>query len=64
MDRLKVYNKKFSTIEELEVIVNNLMIEINNEDINLVEKPIDRLKEEQKYLSSLPPALGNLTRNI
>ena len=54
MDRLKVYNKEFSTIEELEVIVNNLMIEINNEDINLVEKPIDRLKEEQKYLLSLP----------
>lgn len=56
MDRLKVYNKEFNTIEELETIINNLMIEINNEDINLVEKPIDRLKEEQKYLSSLPPA--------
>lgn len=56
MDRLKVYNKEFSTIEELDVIVNNLMIEINNEDINLVEKPIDKLKEEQKYLSFLPSA--------
>lgn len=56
MDRLKVYNKEFSTIEELDVIVNNLMIEINNEDINLVEKSIDKLKEEQKYLSFLPSA--------
>ena len=28
--------------------------EINNEDIIFVEKPIQRLKEEQKYLSSLP----------
>ena len=54
MDRLKVYNKEFVTIEELDDIVNKLMIEINNEDINLVEKPVDRLKEEQKYLSSLP----------
>lgn len=55
MDRLKVYNREFSTIEDLEQIVNKLMEEINNEDINFVEKPIDRLKEEQKYLSSLPP---------
>ena len=54
MDRLKVYNKEFVTIEELDNIVNKLMKEINNEDINFVEKPIDKLKEEQKYLSSLP----------
>lgn len=54
MDRLKVYNKEFTTIEELDDIVNKLMDEINNEDINFVEKPIDRLKEEQKYLSSFP----------
>ena len=55
MDRLKVYNKEFTTIEELDNIVNKLMKKINNEDINFVEKPIQRLKEEQKYLSSLPP---------
>lgn len=54
MDRLKVYNEEFETIEELDKIVNNLMKEINNEDINLIEKPVDRLKEEQKYLLSLP----------
>ena len=54
MDRLKVYNKEFTTIEELDNIVNKLMKEINNEDINFVEKPVQRLKEEQKYLSSLP----------
>ena len=35
-------------------LLNNLMEEINNEDINLIEKPVDRLKEEQKYLLSLP----------
>lgn len=49
-----MYNKEFTTIEELDAIVNNLMNEINNEDINFVEKPVTRLKEEQKYLSSLP----------
>lgn len=54
MDRLKVYNKEFATIEELDDIVNKLMTDINNEDINFVEKPTHRLKEEQKYLSSLP----------
>lgn len=54
MDRLRVYNNEFDTIEELDDIVNNLMTEINNEDINFFEKPIDRLKEEQKYLFSLP----------
>jgi len=54
MDRLKVYNEEFETIEELDKIVNNLMQEINNEDINLIEKPVDKLKEEQKYLLSLP----------
>ena len=54
MDRLKVYNNEFETIEELENIVNNLMTEINKEDINFLERPIDRLKEEQKYLQVLP----------
>lgn len=54
MDRLKVYNKEFDTIEELDQIVKKLMLEINNEDINFVEKPINRLKEEQKYLLPMP----------
>lgn len=54
MDRLKVYNKEFETIEELDKIILNLMNEINNENINLIEKPVDRLKEEQKYLLSMP----------
>lgn len=54
MDRLKVYNKEFTTIEELDDIVNKLKEEINNEDLNFVEKPIDRLKEEQKYLYNMP----------
>ena len=55
MDRLKVYNNEFDTIEELDIIVKNLMKHINAEDINLVEKPINKLKEEQKYLLSMPP---------
>ena len=54
MDRLKVYNNEFETIEELDNIVNNLMNKINYEDINFIERPIDRLKEEQKYLQDLP----------
>lgn len=44
--------RKYSS--KLEDIVNKLMIDINNENINFAEKPIRRLKEEQKYLSSLP----------
>lgn len=54
MDRLKVYNNEFETIEQLDKIVNDLMQEINNEDINLIEKPVHRLKEEQKYLLPMP----------
>ena len=54
MNRLKVYNKEFSTIEELNEIVNKLKKEINEEDINFIEKPIDRIKEEQKYLYPMP----------
>ena len=55
MDRLKVYNNEFDTIEELDIIIKNLMKQINDEDINFVEKPSTRLKEEQKYLLSIPP---------
>ena len=54
MDRLKVYNKEFTTIEELDEIVNKLKVEINNEELNFIEKPIDRLKEEQRYLYPMP----------
>ena len=39
---------------ELDEIVKKLKDEINNEDINFVEKPIERLKEEQKYLYPMP----------
>ena len=54
MDRLKVYNKEFDTIEDLDKIINRLMEQLNNENINLIEKPVDRLKEEQKYLLPIP----------
>ena len=40
MDRLKVYNKEFTTIEELDEIVKKLMKEINNEDIKRMVKKI------------------------
>lgn len=61
MDRLKVFNNEFETIEELDQIVQKLMVQINDEDINLVEKPIDKLKEEQKYLLPIP-ALETLSQ--
>lgn len=38
MDRLKVYNKKITTIEELDEILSKLKDKINNEEINFVEK--------------------------
>lgn len=38
MDRLKVYNKKITTIEELDEILNKLKDKINIEEINFVEK--------------------------
>lgn len=38
MDRLKVYNKKITTIEELDEILNKLKDKINNKEINFVEK--------------------------
>lgn len=38
MDRLKVYNKKITTIEELDEILNKLKDKINIEKINFVEK--------------------------
>ena len=55
MDRLKVYNNEFDTIEELDNIVKKFMFEINREDINFILSPYDNFKEEQKYLLSMPP---------
>lgn len=54
MDRLKVYNKEFNTIEDLDNIVKKFKYEINDETLSFIDKPVDKLKEEQRYLKVLP----------
>ncbi len=55
MNRLKVYNHEFETLDELITIVKNLNIEINNEIHSVTrEKPIDRFQKEKEYLNPLP----------
>ena len=46
MDRLTVYNEKFERIKG-QMRLYNLMDEINNEVIYVIEKPVNRLKEEE-----------------
>lgn len=55
MNRLKAYNGEFTTPEELETIVKNLMYEINNEiQQTTKEKPSERFKKEKEYLNQEP----------
>ena len=55
MNRLKVLNGEFSTIEELDSCVKNLMDEINNEiQQTTKEKPNDRFTKEKEYLRAEP----------
>lgn len=55
MDRLKVYNNEFDTIEELTDIVKELNIKLNNEVSQATgDKPIHRLLSEKEYLLPLP----------
>lgn len=55
VDRLKVYNGKFDTFEELERIVEDFNNEINNEISQATkEKPFDRFEKEKEYLGPLP----------
>ncbi len=55
MNRLKVYNGEFDTVDELEIIVKNLMDEINNEiQQTTKERPNERFKKEKEYLSPEP----------
>lgn len=55
MNRLKVLNEEFETLEELIKLVNELMFEINNEiQETIQEKPIIRFQKEKEYLSSEP----------
>ena len=55
VNRIKVYNSEFENLEELENIIIKFNEEINNEICQGTRvRPIDRLREEQKYLNPLP----------
>ena len=55
VNRIKVYNSEFENLEELENIIIKFNEEINNEICQGTGvRPIDRLREEQKYLNPLP----------
>ena len=55
VNRIKVYNSVFKNLEELENIIIKFNEEINNEICQGTGvRPIDRLREEQKYLNPLP----------
>ena len=52
MNRLKVYNNEFNTLDDLERIVKDLMKSINEEiQATTQEKPIERFEKEKEYLS-------------
>ena len=55
INRLKVYNNEFDTFSDLDLIVRNFNDEINREvSASTGKSPIERFKEEQKYLNPLP----------
>jgi hypothetical protein len=55
INRLKVYNNEFDTFSDLDLIVRNFNDEINREiSTSTGKSPIERFKEEQKYLNPLP----------
>ena len=55
INRLKVYNNEFDTFSDLDLIVRNFNDEINREvSVSTGKSPIERFKEEQKYLNPLP----------
>lgn len=55
MNRLKVMNDEFTTIDELIGIVKKLNEDINSEiQATTKEKPIDRFQKEKEYLHQLP----------
>lgn len=55
MERLRVYNYEFSTLEELEEIVKKLNDDLNNEISQATgEKPFKRYIREKEYLRKLP----------
>lgn len=51
MNRLKVYNNEFDTLDDLNKIVKDLMKSINEEiQATTQEKPIERFEKEKEYL--------------
>ena len=55
INRLKVYNNEFDTFSDLDLFVRNFNDEINREvSASTGKSPIERFKEEQKYLNPLP----------
>lgn len=55
MNRLKVYNNEFETINELDLIVRNLMKEINSEINQTTKERADlRFLKEKEYLNPEP----------
>ena len=55
MERLRVYNYEFDTLDELDEIVRELNYDINNSISQATnEVPIERFKNEKEYLIPLP----------
>lgn len=55
MERLRVYNKEFETIEELDEIVKKFNIELNNEKCQTIqETPNSKIGFERRYLQKPP----------
>ena len=53
--RLEPYNNEFETLEELEEIVRELMLDINNDkSLATNERPLTLLEKEKEYLLPLP----------
>lgn len=55
MERLRVYNGEFETLDELDEYVRELNRELNQERSQATgERPIDRFQKEKEYLNPLP----------
>ncbi|MFA5130756.1 MAG: IS21 family transposase [Patescibacteria group bacterium] len=57
MERLRVYNGEFDTLEELDEFVREMNLDLNREVSQATgERPIDRFQKEKEYLNPLPQA--------
>lgn len=55
MNRVKVYNEEFTTWEELEIIIKNLLYDINHEvSQGCGVTPLELFEKEKEYLLPLP----------